>query len=165
MNLDKISESKQDTNQDTVLFWDGFGLNVRGLIQIYMKALCKVMKVVYVTYEDRKDQIPDVQDILNEYHAERYYVAGYTTLFSYVLFVVGNYYAMIKIVKEKSLPTHRYDIKGLLLILALFMVLGFTGMALYNYMVVRICIAVVVFVIIILNRNRLLNYWRMIKNG
>lgn len=52
---------------DTVLFYDGFGLNDRGLVQIYLKGLCTIKKVVYVTYEDCKDQIPDVLRILNEY--------------------------------------------------------------------------------------------------
>lgn len=51
LGSEKISKGLFD---DTVLFWDGFGLNDRGLIQIYMKALCKTKKVVYVTYEGEK---------------------------------------------------------------------------------------------------------------
>lgn len=60
--------------RDTLLFYDGFGINDRGLIQIYLKALCKVKKVIYVTYEDRKDLIPDVQDILDAYGCEKRYL-------------------------------------------------------------------------------------------
>lgn len=48
------------------LFWDGFGLNDRGLAQIYLKALGKTQKIIYVTYEDRKDQIPDLKLILEK---------------------------------------------------------------------------------------------------
>lgn len=51
---------------DTLLFYDGFGLNDRGLAQIYLNALCKYRKVIYVTYEDRKDDIPDLLRSLNE---------------------------------------------------------------------------------------------------
>ncbi len=59
---------------DTVLFWDGFGINDRGLAQIYLKALCKIKNVVYVTYEDRKDKIPDILDILENYQAKIRYI-------------------------------------------------------------------------------------------
>lgn len=52
-------------SSDTVLFYDGFGLNDRGLIQIYLKALCKSKKIIYVTYDDRKNEIPDVLNILS----------------------------------------------------------------------------------------------------
>lgn len=50
---------------DTLLFYDGFGLNDRGLAQIYLNALCKLRNVVYVTYEDRKSDIPDLMRIIN----------------------------------------------------------------------------------------------------
>ncbi len=72
LELDKPENGK--ICNDTILFWDGFGLNDRGLVQIYLKALCKIKKVVYVTYEDRKDHLPDVQDILDQYKAEKRYV-------------------------------------------------------------------------------------------
>ena len=61
-------------NKDTVLFYDGFGQNERGLAQIYLKALCKVKKVIYVTYFDRKGEIPDIIDILNSYQYESFYI-------------------------------------------------------------------------------------------
>lgn len=53
-------------NENVCLFWDGFGINDRGLAQIYLKALSRTKKIVYVTYEDRKDQIPDLKLILEE---------------------------------------------------------------------------------------------------
>lgn len=52
--------------RDTIVFYDGFGLNDRGLAQIYLKALCTIKKIVYVTYEDRKYQISDILNILDE---------------------------------------------------------------------------------------------------
>lgn len=60
--------------EDKMLFYDGFGLNDRGLIQIYLKALCKMKKVVYVTYDERKNQIPDVLNILLQNDAEVRYI-------------------------------------------------------------------------------------------
>lgn len=63
--LNLIEGKKLD--ESTLVFWDGFGLNERGLIQIYLLALCKIKKVVYITYSDRKDKIPDVLRILAEY--------------------------------------------------------------------------------------------------
>jgi hypothetical protein len=74
----KINDFKSITdynaNDDTVLFYDGFGFNSRGLAQIYLRALCKVKKVVYITFEDRKEIITEVQDILDEYGSERRYL-------------------------------------------------------------------------------------------
>ena len=57
---------KYEGNNNKVLFWDGFGLNSRGLAQIYIKALVKYKNVIYVTYERYKNRIPDILQILNE---------------------------------------------------------------------------------------------------
>ena len=51
---------------DVIFFYDGFGLNSRGLAQIYIKALCQIKKVIYITYEDCKENIPDIQNIINK---------------------------------------------------------------------------------------------------
>lgn len=74
LRLNKFMKLDHSVQDDVLLFWDGFGFNDRGLIQIYMRALCKFKKVVYVTYSDRKDQIPDVLDILDQYQAEHFYI-------------------------------------------------------------------------------------------
>lgn len=58
-------EIKQ-TEKNNMLFYDGFGLNNRGLIQIYLKALCKIGKVVYVTNYKYRNSIPDVLNILDD---------------------------------------------------------------------------------------------------
>lgn len=69
-------EKKADYNgdKDIVLFFDGFGENTRGLIQIYLKALCRYRKVVYVTYDDRKESIPDVHNILTVNNGKERYI-------------------------------------------------------------------------------------------
>ena len=65
-----------DDNLDegVVLFWDGFGFNDRGLCQIYLRALSKQKKVVYITYADRAEAIPDIHRILNENNGECRYI-------------------------------------------------------------------------------------------
>ena len=67
-------------HDDIVLFYDGFGLNTRGLIQIYLKALCKVKKVVYVTYASRKNEIPDVLRILSEHNSKVFFIENGTCI-------------------------------------------------------------------------------------
>ncbi len=56
----------EQTEKNTILFYDGFGYNDRGLIQIYLKALCKIGKVIYITRDKSRNSIPDVLSILNE---------------------------------------------------------------------------------------------------
>lgn len=70
-----IPETRDANNNDVVLFYDGFGLNDRGLAQIYLKALCRNKKVYYVTYSDRKDSIPDILGIIKINHGEVHYIA------------------------------------------------------------------------------------------
>ena len=67
IGLQKIAEgfdlkTFDKPNKDAVIFYDGFGLNNRGLARIYLKDLCKFNKVYYITYGDRKDEI---QELLN----------------------------------------------------------------------------------------------------
>lgn len=60
--LEKFN-TKDTTN--TVIFFDGFGINDRGLAQIYLKSLCSANHVVYVTFEDCIAGIPDIVNIIN----------------------------------------------------------------------------------------------------
>lgn len=69
------SQEKLDWNSDTILFYDGFGLNSRGLAQIYLKALCQIKKVIYVTYEKQKDNIPDLLKILDMADAKKIFIS------------------------------------------------------------------------------------------
>ena len=73
-NLNLTEGLNEKFSDDVVLFYDAFGLNFRGLIQIYLKALCKIKKVVYVTYADRKNQIPDVLKILGEHDCKSFFL-------------------------------------------------------------------------------------------
>lgn len=57
-----------------VIFYDGFGLNNRGLAQIYLKALGKAKKLCYVTYESRKNSIPDLLGIVSQCGGESFFI-------------------------------------------------------------------------------------------
>lgn len=94
-----------------------------------------------------------------------YYVAGYTTLVSYMLFAGANYYAMRRIIKEKNILSHGFDTRRLVIIFIVFSVIGFMGMALYNYLFIRISFAAVFLGIFMLNVPKIRDYRRMFKNG
>ena len=72
INIKKVE--KRFLREDTILFWDGFGLNNRGLVQQYINALCKNKRVIYVTFEDREKEIPEILDILEQYNTETRFI-------------------------------------------------------------------------------------------
>lgn len=93
-----------------------------------------------------------------------YYVAGYTTLVSYLIFAIANYGAMKKILHEKNISSHGFDTKCLVLILLVFMILGFIGMALYSVLFMRLIVLAVACVFMLINIPRMKNYWRTIRD-
>ena len=52
------------TDAETLLFYDGFGLDNRGLAKIYLRALVGEKKIHYVTYKSRAQQIPGILNIV-----------------------------------------------------------------------------------------------------
>lgn len=78
-NLKMISKNfyKQECkccDSNSILFYDGFGLDNRGLAQIYLKALCKIRKVYYITYSDRRESIPNILKILQANDGEALFI-------------------------------------------------------------------------------------------
>lgn len=72
--LPKLEAYEKKTN--TLLFYDGFAHNSRGLIQIYINALIKNgYRVIYVTYERGKGNLPDITRILESGDSEVYYLS------------------------------------------------------------------------------------------
>ncbi len=92
-----------------------------------------------------------------------YYVAGYTTLLSYFLFAIANYLAMRKVLKQKNITGIGLDPITLSAILVVFMMAGFMGMTVYNVLAARLVLAVLLMGIVYFNRNRLLQYWKIIR--
>ncbi len=62
--------AKKETSK-TVLFYDGFGLDTRGLALIFLKGLVRCgYKVVYVTPDYAEGKQPEIKKVLNGYDAE-----------------------------------------------------------------------------------------------
>lgn len=84
-----------------------------------------------------------------------YYAAGYTTLFCYAVYAVAHY-ALMRVVCKKYIGEVKvYDMRILLGITGVFLALGFVGLGLYRYMVLRYCVIVSVCVIVGLKRKAL----------
>lgn len=90
-------------------------------------------------------------------------VAGYTTLLSYVIFVLCNLIAFKKVLKEENMKDDMYDYKGLFLILAAFFVIGFAGVFLYHLLFVRIIIAIIVLILLLINKNKIIDCLKVIR--
>ena len=89
--------------------------------------------------------------------------AGYTTLASYIVFALSNYYTMRLVLKKRNLPDNMYDYKALLWLFIVFMIVAFVGVALYVNLIVRIIVALFVLVLMILNRNKFIVALKSIK--
>ena len=89
--------------------------------------------------------------------------AGYTTLVSYIVFALSNYYIMRLALKKRNLPDNLYNYKALLWLFIVFMIVAFVGVALYVNLIVRIIVALFVLVLMILNRNKFIVALKSIK--
>ena len=85
-----------------------------------------------------------------------YYAAGYTPLFSYVLFAIANYIAVKQTLTEKGIKESLCDIKLLTIIFGAFMLLSFIAMALYQCMLARIAIVFVALLFLFIFRDKIL---------
>ena len=73
-----------------------------------------------------------------------YVVTGYTTLLSYVVFAVANYYTMRFVAKKNNFSMEAFDIKALILLFLCFFALTLIAMALYNLPLIRYAIVAAV---------------------
>lgn len=90
-------------------------------------------------------------------------IAGYTTFVSYIVFTVVNYYTMRVCLKNRSLSDNLYDYKTLLVILLLFIISGFLGVFLYNHLIIRIVITILVVGFMIINREKFTEVIKKLK--
>ena len=81
--------------------------------------------------------------------------AGYTTLFSYLVFAGANYISMRRILKQNYVKNDFYDYKMLILILLVFFGASALGMALYAHLIPRIIVTLVVLSVMIVFRKQL----------
>lgn len=65
--------------EDTIVFYDSFGLDTRGLALIYLKALARLnTKVVYITTLKAKDNQPEIDKVIENSHIEKVYFSACT---------------------------------------------------------------------------------------
>ena len=92
-----------------------------------------------------------------------YIVAGYTTLISYIVFAISNYFTMRLILNKMKVEFDAFDLKSLILICVVFMIVGFGGMLLYDYTIVRICVVAVAFLLSVVNAKKIYSYFKNMK--
>ena len=89
--------------------------------------------------------------------------AGYTTLISYIIFALSNCYTMRFTLRKRKLPDNLYNYKALLLIFIVFILSGFLGVSLYNYLVIRIVITVLILGVLLLFKDKFIDALKKIK--
>ncbi len=92
-----------------------------------------------------------------------YYAAGYTTLVSYILFCVMNYFAVHKHVKRGAKLEGTVSILGMVIIFVAMMLLTVLGMLLYDDLLVRICIMAIVFVILLVKLKDIIDMIKFVE--
>ena len=90
-----------------------------------------------------------------------YLAAGYTTLFSYILYAGGHYIFMRKVSKKYADGYNYYDTKAILVISFLFTIFSLAIIPFYKNMLIRYSIILVLFIILLINHKRII---QSIKN-
>lgn len=71
----EISFNKHEVDEGTVLFYDGFGLDTRGLALIYLKGLANNgYRIIYVTSKNADGNQPEIMKALVSYDVEYCYI-------------------------------------------------------------------------------------------
>lgn len=93
-----------------------------------------------------------------------YIAAGYTTLFSYILFAALHYCFMRKICRQYLNDVKPYNIKVILGISFGSIVIGFMLMMTYSNLILRYLLIAIIFIVLICIRKKLLEIVKMIIN-
>ncbi len=89
--------------------------------------------------------------------------AAYTTLASYIVFVLCNYFAMRKTLKSKDVADDGFSYKGLVVLFVIFMALSYTGVIMYELLIPRVLVSVLVLATIAIRKNSIVKLYRQIK--
>lgn len=87
-----------------------------------------------------------------------YIAAGYTTLVSYVLYALGHYIFMNKVLKKHKIKEKYYNDKAIIGISILFIIATIIIIPLYNYLVLRYLLIIILFISILFNREKIVKY-------
>lgn len=93
-----------------------------------------------------------------------YIAAGYTTLICYILFGLSHYFFMRKICRENLEGARLFDVKTIFTIAVALVIFAIIMTALYQHAVIRYCIMLIVCIVLILNRDSVKHYIKMLKS-
>lgn len=91
-----------------------------------------------------------------------YIAAGYTTLISYIVFAVMNYYTMKDVTKKEGFSLDAIDLKALVIIFLVFSIVCFAAMALYKLMIARYLILFFAVIVAVIKRKELMRFVRAV---
>lgn len=92
-------------------------------------------------------------------------IAGYTTLASYVVFALSNYFTMKYVCKKNHFLCNFYDIKNLILICVVFSALSMVAMSLYRHLSIRYCIIVLVLLTLAIFYKKVIVFVKYVISG
>lgn len=90
--------------------------------------------------------------------------AAYTTLASYVVFAVCNYFSYKRTAKKHGIEPNMYNEKLLVVLFLVFIILGFLAMSLYDFFIARYSAIAAAVVVIVLKRKRIIGLVRRFRN-
>lgn len=89
--------------------------------------------------------------------------AAYTTLTSYVVFAVCNYFSYKRTAKKHGIEPNMYNEKLLVVLFLVFIILGFLAMSLYDFFIARYSAIAAAVVVIVLKRKRIIGLVRSFR--
>ena len=92
-----------------------------------------------------------------------YIAAAYTTLASYVLFALANYWAMKKVLAVKGIEDEGFSYKGLIGLFFGFVLIAYVGVFIYDFLIPRIIISAAVLAVVFLKRKVLVDLFKKIR--
>ena len=92
-----------------------------------------------------------------------YYVAGYTTLFCYILYSLGHYIFQRRILKQKGMETGLFDSKFILVISCILLLAMVASIFLYKTYIPRYCILLGIIVCFVLWRDKIMHALKTLK--
>ena len=90
--------------------------------------------------------------------------AGYTTLISYIVFAICNYFAMLWAIRDVQWIKKAYSISGLIIVFFAFIILSVVAQLLYDMVLVRYTVIVLVLAFLLLKHQFVIKTIREILN-
>lgn len=112
----------------------------------------------YVTYASMMAALSNI--VLNFIFIKKYgfIAAGYTTLVSYLLYAMGHYIFMKKVIKKHKIGFDYYDNRFIGIVTIIFLVLSVSIIPLYKQLLVRYIIILILGILVFLKRQILISF-------